>query len=65
MENITEYSDTELSLIFMNDERLYKFMIRTSTTETELIDYVMDNYIYTEEQLDDLIDTYREVTKDL
>ncbi len=47
----------------MNVEYEYKFMI--NATETELIDYVMDNYIYTEEQLDDLIATYKQEIEEI
>lgn len=59
MKNITKYSDKELSLIFDNDENLYKFISHKNVSEEEVIDYVMDNYIYTEEQMDELVELYK------
>ena len=46
-QNITEYSDEELSLIVLNDEYLYRQRNRPSFIET-----VKELFIYTDEQLE-------------
>lgn len=47
MNDITEYSDNELSLLVMNDEYLYN--MRHSSSLFETLD---DMFTYTQEQLD-------------
>lgn len=49
MNNITQYSDSELSLIVFNDEGLYNMR-----HDPVLFDLINDAIIYTPEQLEEL-----------
>ena len=60
MTDIRHYSDQELSLLFLNDEELYREFRRAVrradfTIIRELCDEIFD---YTQDQLDDLVDTF-------
>lgn len=55
--DVREYTDAELSLICYNDEDLYKQMRRTHGIESRVRAIVDELFIYTIEQLEDLIDT--------
>jgi len=62
MQDITHYSDQELSLMFLNNEVLYKELMRAVrrndfTIVKELCDEL---FIYTKDQLDDLADTFND-----
>lgn len=58
--NVTEHSDSELSLICYNDEYLYKQMRRTNGDESKVRAIVDEIFIYTADQLSDLITTIEE-----
>lgn len=62
MNDITHYSDQELSLMFLNDEVLYKELMRAVRRDDfTIIKEICDEcFIYTENQLEDLIDTFNE-----
>jgi hypothetical protein len=45
-QNITQHSDSELSLLVYNDETLYNMR-----HDTELLDYLNELFIFREEQL--------------
>ena len=62
--NITQYSDSELSLICYNEEGLYKDMRRTRGNPDRVRDIVDELFIYTPEQFDDLIETIDEDLKE-
>ena len=53
MQNLTGYSDQELSLIFNNDETLYN-MARKAGSINELKDIADQFFIYDDEQLAEL-----------
>lgn len=54
-QDITEYSDSELSLLVMNDEGLYR-MRRSSNLRAELEEF----FIFTDEQWDELAQDLQE-----
>ena len=60
--DITEYSNEELSLYFMNDEGLYnnlQFAVRRDNFK--YLESIADElFIYSDEQLDDLKNTFDE-----
>lgn len=56
MQNITEHSDAELSLIVFNDEDLYKFVRRTYNLRT-VREYLEEMFTFTTEQWEDLVET--------
>lgn len=62
MNDITNYSDQELSLLFLNDEVLYKELMRAvRRNDFTILKEVCDEcFIYTEDQLEDLIDTFND-----
>lgn len=62
MTDITHYSDQELSLMFLNDEVLYKELMRAvRRNDFTIIKEICDElFIYTEDQLEDLIDTFND-----
>lgn len=62
MNDITHYSDQELSLMFLNDEVLYKELMRAvRRNDFTILKEVCDEFfIYTEDQLEDLIDTFND-----
>jgi len=53
MQNITQYSDQELSLLFMNDEPLYHAACRAGSIN-ELKQLADEVFIYTPGQLSEL-----------
>ena len=62
MTDIRHCSDQELSLLFLNDEFLYKELMRAVrrndfTIIRELCD---EYYIYSGDQLEDLVDTFND-----
>jgi hypothetical protein len=58
MTDITNYSSQELSFLFMNDEFLYgEFM---KAVRRERFNDIKELFIYTEEQIEDLIETFWE-----
>ena len=62
MQDIRHYSDRELSLLFLNDESLYKELMRAvRRTDFTIVKQMCDEfYIYSEEQLEDLADTFND-----
>jgi len=62
MTDITHYSDQELSLMFLNDEFLYRELMRAvRRNDFTIIKELCDEYfIYSEDQLEDLIDTFND-----
>lgn len=60
MTDIRHYSDQELSLLFLNDEGLYReFMRAVRRNDFGIVKCLCDSYfIYTVDQLDDLKDTF-------
>jgi len=62
MTNIIHYSDQELSLLFLNDEVLYKELMRAvRRTDFTIVKELCDElFIYTEDQLEDLADTFND-----
>lgn len=59
--DITMYSDRELSLLVLNEEPLYR-VLRTSVRMGKfsfLLDHVSDIYNFTEEQEEDLLETWQ------
>jgi hypothetical protein len=62
MTDIRHYSDQELSLLFLNDEGLYKELMRAvRRTDFTIVKELCDElFIYTEDQLEDLADTFND-----
>lgn len=62
MNDITNYSDQELSLMFLNDEVLYKELMRAVIREdfTMLEEVAREFFIFNEDQLEDLKETFKE-----
>ena len=62
MTDIRNYSDQELSLLFLNDEGLYKdFMRAVRRADFTIIKQLCDEiFDYTEDQLDDLVDAFND-----
>lgn len=58
--DIRHYSDQELSLLFLNDEGLYEELMRSVRRHNfAIIKELCDElYIYNNDQLDDLLDTF-------
>ena len=66
MTDITHYSDQELSLMFLNDEFLYKEFMRAVIREdfAMLEEVAREFFIFNDEQLEDLKETFKqEVTQ--
>jgi hypothetical protein len=66
MKDISHYSDQELSLMFLNDEFLYREFMRAVIREdfTMLQEVATEFFIFNEEQLEDLKETFKqEVTE--
>jgi len=59
MQNITQYSDQELSLLFMNDEPLYRAACCAGSAD-ELKELADEVFIYTPEQLTELEQDFSE-----
>ena len=53
MQNITQHSDQELSLLFLNDEPLYRSACR-ATSFGQIRELADELFIYTPEQLSEL-----------
>ena len=66
MTDITHYADQELSLMFLNDEVLYKDFMRAVIREdfAMLIDIANEFFIFNDEQLEDLKETFKEEVKE-
>lgn len=62
MTDIRHYSDQELSLLFLNDEVLYKELMRAvRRTDFTIVKELCDElFIYTKDQLEDLADTFND-----
>lgn len=62
MTDIKHYSDRELSLLFLNEEPLYKtLMTAVRRNDFDIVKELCDDYfIYNEEQLEDLRDTFND-----
>jgi hypothetical protein len=62
MKDIKHYSDQELSLMFLNDEFLYRELMRAiRRADFTIVKELCDEYfIYSEDQLEDLIDTFND-----
>lgn len=62
MTDIRHYSDQELSLLFLNDEFLYG-TLRSAVISADftIVKEVCDElFIYTKDQLEDLVDTFND-----
>jgi len=59
--NITNYSDRELSMLFLNEQGLYNDLIRAVKREDfSILQEVADEFfIYTPEQMEDLKETFQ------
>lgn len=66
MTDIKHYSDGELSLLFLNDESLYnEFMRAVRRNDFTIVKELCDEYfIYTEDQLEDLKETFNNELND-
>lgn len=66
MTNIKHYSDQELSLLFFNEEQLYKtLMTAVRRNDFSIVKELCDEaFIYTCAQLEDLRDTFNNEVKD-
>ena len=64
--DITHYADQELSLMFLNDEFLYKELMRAVIREyfAMLIDIANEFFIFNDDQLEDLKETFKEEVKE-
>jgi len=62
MQDIKHYSDQELSLSFLNDEFLYRELMRAvRRNDFTIVKELCDEYfIYDEDQLEDLKDTFND-----
>jgi hypothetical protein len=62
MKDITHYSDQEFSLMFLKDEFLYRELLRAiRRADFTIVKELCDEYfIYSEDQLEDLIDTFND-----
>lgn len=56
MQDITGYSDAELSLVVFNDEGLYRFVRRTYNL-SRVREYLEEIFTFTTEQWEDLVET--------
>ena len=58
--NVQNYSDEELSLLFLNDESLYyDFMACVKRKKFDYLEEIVkDNFIFNPEQLEDLKETF-------
>jgi len=66
MTDIRDYSDQELSLLFLNDEGLYRELMRAVRREKfDIIKDICDEYfVYSDDQLQDLKDTFNDELKE-
>lgn len=62
MRDITHYSEQELSLMFLNEEELYRELMRAvRRNDFDIIKELCDNYfVYSEDQLEDLRETFND-----
>jgi hypothetical protein len=65
MTDITNYADQELSLMFLNDEFLYKEFMRAVIREdfAMLDEVAREFFVFTEDQLEDLKETFKQEVK--
>jgi hypothetical protein len=61
-QDITTYSDRELSLLVLNDGFFYRALVVAARTENfnYLLDKVKDHFIFTDEQEEDLRETWED-----
>lgn len=66
MTDITHHSDQELSLLFLNDEFLYKQLNRAVIREdfTMLEDTAREFFVFNNDQLEDLKETFKEEVRE-
>lgn len=66
MTDITHYSNEELSLMFLNDEFLYKQLNRAVIREdfTMLEDTAREFFVFNNDQLEDLKETFKEEVRE-
>ena len=66
MTDITHYSDQELSLLFLNDEGLYRELMKG--VRLNRFSYVRliahEHFVYNDEQLQDLEETFKEEVRE-
>ena len=64
--DITHYADRELSLMFLNDEFLYRDFRRAVIREdfAMLIDIASEFFVFNDDQLEDLKETFKEEVKE-
>lgn len=58
--NLTEYSENELTLVVMNDEGLYNYMIElidNGNSAQYITENLADHFIYTDDQFADLLES--------
>jgi len=62
MTDIRHYSDQELSLLFLNDEGLYRDLMRAVRRDRfdDIEHLCNDMFIYNEEQMEDLRETFND-----
>jgi len=67
MTDITHYSDSELSLLFLNDEFFYKELMRATRREDFSIveDIANEYFIFNQDQLEDLRETFNQEIEEL
>ncbi len=67
MQDLTGYSDQELSMNFENDESLYKCLLRAARNGNfaDLQELADELFIYTPEQLEDLKETFNAEVEEL
>ncbi len=60
MRDITHYSDQELSLLFLNEEELYRTLMRAVRRNNFSIvkDLCDECFVYSDDQLEDLRETF-------
>jgi hypothetical protein len=56
MKDLTQYSEQELTLLVMNDEQLYKqaMQVKSLIQEDDFIDELKEQFIFTDEQEQEL-----------
>jgi hypothetical protein len=66
MKDISHYSEQELSLLFLNDEGLYRELMRAvRRNDFSIIKELCDElFVYSKEQLDDLRETFNSELQD-
>ena len=60
--NLTEYGENELTLVVMNDEGLYNYMIELidhGNSAQYITENLADHFVYTDDQFADLLDSVK------